>query len=100
MTSLPFKGLNLPKKLGGEPDFSSKAFIARVTPEAQLHVTHSRFQGSPENGQLFFVQVKHCHHSRLCDLCPTTLFLAFRLDGIASQASLPNNDEIRSPPRG
>ena len=49
MTSLPFKGLNLPKKLGGEPDFSSKAFIARVTPEAQLHVTHSRFQGSPGN---------------------------------------------------
>jgi hypothetical protein len=42
LASLSFQTLDPPKKLYRECRFAPKAFIARVAPQAQLHVTNSR----------------------------------------------------------
>jgi hypothetical protein len=49
MASASLQGLDLPKKLCRECCFAPKALIARVASQARVHVTHSRFKGSPEN---------------------------------------------------
>jgi hypothetical protein len=61
VTSLPFQSFDLPQKLSRECHLAPKALITGVAPEAHVHVTHSRLQGSPENAQLLFVQVKNHH---------------------------------------
>jgi hypothetical protein len=53
---LPFQSLDLSKKLSRECRLAPKALITRIASQAQVHVAHSRFEGSPENTQLLFVQ--------------------------------------------
>jgi hypothetical protein len=68
LASLSFQTLNLPKKLCRECRFTPKALIARVVPQAQLHVAGSRLSGSPEDAPLLFVQFKQ--QCGLCHECP------------------------------
>jgi hypothetical protein len=63
MTCLPFQSFDLSQKLCRECCFAPEALIARVASQARVHVTHSRFKGSPENAQLLLAQFKH--HVRL-----------------------------------
>jgi hypothetical protein len=49
VTSLPFQSFDLSQKLCREGHFTPEALIARVAAQTQLHVTHSRFEGAPEN---------------------------------------------------
>jgi hypothetical protein len=58
MTRLPFQSFDLSQKLCRESCFAPEALIPRVASQARVHVTHSRFEGSPENAQLLLAQVK------------------------------------------
>jgi hypothetical protein len=49
MASASLQGIDLPKKLCREGRFTPEALITRVTSQARVHVTHSRFEGAPEN---------------------------------------------------
>jgi hypothetical protein len=49
MASVSLQGLDLPKKLCRECCFAPESLITRVASQARVHVTHSRFEGSPEN---------------------------------------------------
>jgi hypothetical protein len=49
LASLSFQTFNLPKKVCRECRFTPEAFITGIAAQAQLHVTDSCFEGSPEN---------------------------------------------------
>ena len=49
MTRLPFQSFDLSQKLCRESCFAPEAVITRVASQARVHVTHSRFEGAPEN---------------------------------------------------
>ena len=49
MASASLQGLDLPKKLCRECCFAPESLITRVASQARVHVTHSRFEGAPEN---------------------------------------------------
>jgi hypothetical protein len=63
MTRLPFQSFDLSQKLCRESCFAPEALITGVASQARVHVTHSRFEGAPETGQLLLAQFKH--HVRL-----------------------------------
>jgi hypothetical protein len=63
MTILPFQSFDLSQKLCRKCRLAPEALITRVAAQARVHVTHSRFKGSPESAQLLLAQFKH--HVRL-----------------------------------
>jgi hypothetical protein len=58
LANLPFPSFDLSQKLCRECCVTPETLIARITAQTQLHVTHSRFKGSPENAQLLLAQFK------------------------------------------
>ena len=63
MASTSLQGLDLPKKLCRECCFAPEALITGVASQARVHVTHSHFEGAPEDTQSLVGQFKH--HVRL-----------------------------------
>jgi hypothetical protein len=49
MASASLQSLDLPKKLCRECYFAPRTLITRVASQTRVHVTHSRFEGAPEN---------------------------------------------------
>jgi hypothetical protein len=58
VTSTPFQGLYLSKKLCGERRFAPETFVAGFASQAQLHVTNSCLKRTPNYGQLLFFDFK------------------------------------------
>jgi hypothetical protein len=56
VTHTPFQRFDLPKKLAGERRFAPETLVTGFAPQAQMHVSHPRLKGTPEDGQLLSIQ--------------------------------------------
>jgi hypothetical protein len=61
VTGTPFQSFHLPKKLRRECRFAPETLVAGFAPQAPLHVAGSRFEGTPQDAQLLFIQFEQHH---------------------------------------